>query len=193
MNRIALASLLLAPLLAAGCAPLVVGGAATGVAVVHDRRTAEAVLDDQAIELKVASWLAGDGEIKARAHVSVTSYNRIVLLTGEAPTPALRARAEAIARRHPKVRAVRNEIAVATPTTLGRRSRDALVTGRVKAALVGIEDLPGFDPTRVKVVTENGTVYLMGLLYRREADAVVARARGVDGVARIVRVFEYLD
>lgn len=185
--------ILVAPLLLSGCAPLVVGGAAaTGVSVVHDRRTAGALIEDQAIELRVKSALKKEPGMSDQTHINVTSYNGVVLLSGEAPTEALRRRAAEIARRTDKVRRVHNELTLAAPSAMMVRSSDALITTKVKAELFKIK-IKGFDPSRVKVVTENGTVFLMGLVTRAEAEAAVAVARQVSGVQRIVKLFEYLD
>ncbi len=177
-----------------GCTPVVVGGAAVATAeVVHDRRTAGTIIEDQAIELKAYRAIHKDRELASQSHISVTSYNMNVLLTGETPTEELRQRAAEIVRRIPKVRRVYNELAVAGPSSLTSRSNDALITAKVKLALFKIKGLEGFDPTRVKVVTERGNVYLMGLLTHREADAVAEAARRVSGVQRVIKLFEYID
>lgn len=176
-----------------GCAPLVVGGTATGVAVVHDRRTAGTVLEDQAIELKALSALRKEEDLYKQSHINVTSYNMMVLLSGETPTEAYKQRAAEIVGNVEKVRQVYNELRVAAPSSMMTRSSDTLITGKVKTSLFSIRGLEGFDPTRVKVVTENGTVYLMGLLTRREGDAVAEQARRVGGVQRVVKLFEYID
>jgi osmotically-inducible protein OsmY len=193
MHRILIASILglvLAGALA-GCEALVVGSAATGTAVVHDRRTAGSFVEDENIELKAASALSKDQEIKDKAHISVTSFNQIVLLTGEAPTEAMRARAENIVAKIAKVRRVHNEVVIGAPSAMSARASDTWITGKVKTRLFKVK-IKNFDPTRVKVVTENGTVFLMGLLTRAEADAVVDQVRQVGGVQRVVKVFEYI-
>ena len=176
-----------------GCAPLVVGGTATGVAVVHDRRTAGTVLEDQAIELKAIGALRKHEDLYKQSHFNVTSYNMMVLLSGETPTEAYKQRAHEIVSRVERVRRVYNELSVAAPSSMMSRSSDTLITGKVKTSLFRIKGLEGFDPTRVKVVTENGTVYLMGLLTRREGDAVAEQARSIGGVQRVVKLFEYID
>lgn len=189
LNRILLI-LCLAPLwLTTGCAPLIVAGGATGVAVVHDRRSAGTVIDDQTIEFQALGSLHADKELYRQAHINVTSYNRVALLTGEAPTEELKNRAAEIVRGIEKVRRAHNEITLAAPSSFTSRSADTLLTGRVKAAMVGIE---GFDPTRVKVVTENGVVYLLGLVTRAEAQTATEAARTTSGVQRVVRIFEYV-
>lgn len=195
MKRIARLAILVLPaasVLLSGCAPLIIAGGATAAGVYHDRRTAGSVISDETIELKAARALYLDKDIHDQAHVSATSYNQIVLLTGEAPTPELRTQAENLVRGISGVRLVHDEISIGAPTTLAVRGEDAWITTKVKTGLFRIK-LPGFDPTRVKVVTENANVYLMGLLRRDEAEAVVNRVRTVDGVRRVVKVFEYID
>jgi osmotically-inducible protein OsmY len=194
MNRLGLILCTLLPSLVvlSGCAPVVVGGAATTVGVAHDRRTSGSVIEDQAIEMRVYNRLSEDEEIKQQAHINVTSYDGIVLLSGETPSEALRTRAGQIARDAEKVRRVHNEIQIAAPSSMMTRSSDSWITAKVKSSLFGVK-IEGFDPTRVKVVTENGTVYLMGLVTHAEAEAATAQAREVSGVQRIVKLFQYLD
>jgi len=193
MPRFTLITLLLSATLLNGCTQLIAGGAATGVAVVHDRRSAGTVIDDQTIELKTLRAILSDEALSKRVHVNVTSYNMITLITGEAPTEELRRQVEQIARSVPKVRRVHNEIVVAAPSSLMARSSDTLITTKVKTNLLQIDHIEDFDPTRVKVVTENGTVFLMGLLKRREAEATTDVARRTSGVQRVVKIFEYLN
>jgi osmotically-inducible protein OsmY len=188
-----LSTLLITNLIISGCAPVVVGGAvATTATVAHDRRTTGAQVEDKAIKARVKSALHDDAEIKEQTHINVAAFNGIVLLSGEAPSEALRARAGDHARRAEKVRRVHNEIKIAAPSSMMTRSSDSWLTTKVKSSLVGL-GVDGFDPLRVKVVSENGTVYLLGLVYHREADAVVEKAQQVSGVQRIVKLFEYLD
>jgi osmotically-inducible protein OsmY len=176
-----------------GCAPVVVGGAAAGGAALHSRRTVGTFVDDQGIELKARLAILDNKELNSQIHVSVTSYNGMVLLTGQAPTESLRQQAQDIVAGIDKVRLVHNEMSIAAPNSIMTRTSDTLITAKVKTALFNIKGLEGFDPTRVKIVTEDGIVYLMGLLYRSEADAVVDQARQVGGAKKIVKVFEYLD
>jgi osmotically-inducible protein OsmY len=176
-----------------GCAPVVVGGAATGAAAIQDRRTVGSFIDDEGVELKARNAIIKDKDLNSQIHINITSYNGIVLLSGEAPTEELRARAESITRGIEKVRLIHNEMTIAAPSSMMTRSSDTLITSKVKTSLFGIKGLEGFNPTRVKVVTENGTVYLMGMLFRNEATAVTERARQVGGVQRVVKLFEYLD
>ncbi|MGD2136849.1 MAG: BON domain-containing protein [Gammaproteobacteria bacterium] len=176
-----------------GCATAVVGGAATGASAAHDRRTLGTFIDDQGIELKVRLAIFNEKELNSQIHINVICINGVVLLVGQAPTAALKQQAEDIARNVEKVRLVHNEMSIAAPNSLMTRSSDTLITAKVKANLFGIEGHEDFDPTRVKVVTENGVVYLMGILYRSEAEAVTARTRQVGGVQKVVKLFEYAD
>ena len=187
-SRLGLAVLATSVLLSAlpACAPLVVGGmAATGVMVAVDRRTSGTQLEDQGIELKAGKRVRD--AIGDRGHVNVTAYNRQVLLTGEVPTEQDKAMAVQIASKVENVRAVVNELAVMPSTTLTQRSNDALVSGRVKAAIVDTKELSihAFD-----VVTERGTVYLLGRVTDRESKLVTQVVRQVQGVQRVVRVLE---
>ncbi len=189
---LALGTLLTTTLLLNACVPLVIGGAATTASVAHDRRTTGSVVEDQSIKLRIRSALNKDPELSKQAHINITSFNGIVLLSGEAPTSAMHQRAGDIARRAEKVRRVHNELQIAAPSSIMSRTSDSWITTKVKSSLLAIKQ-KGFDPTRVKVVTENGTVYLMGLVTRSEADAVTEEARKNKGVQRIVKLFEYLD
>ncbi len=173
-----------------GCAPAIVGGVAGSAAVAHDTRTFGTQVEDEVIENKINARIFEDRELYERSHINATSYNNLVLLTGEAPTEEMRQRIEALAQRTKKVRDVYNEIAVREPTVLSVRSNDAWITTKVKGQTLRIKD---FDPTRVKVVTERGIVYLMGMLTRREGDAVAELVRRVEGVQQVVKLFEYAD
>lgn len=170
------------------CVPLVMGGAVvTGMAMV-DRRSSGAQLDDEAIELRTSNRVRqAFGE---RVHINATSYNRQVLLTGEVGSSNDKQQAEQIAARVDNVRGVINELAVMGSSSLGTRSNDTVTTGRVKAALLDAPDLSG---TAFKVVTERGTVYLMGRVTQREAERGTEVVRSVGGVQRVVRVFEYIS
>lgn len=175
-----------------GCAPAIVAGGAAGASVVHDRRTPGAVIEDQTIELKAIQARNRDPGLSEQAHINITSYNGIVLLTGEAPSPELRQRMEELVQDIEHVRRVHNEIALASPSAYSARTSDTWITTKAKTSLFKVKR-ENFDPTRVKVVTEGGVVYLMGLLNRAEADAVVDQVRQVGGVQRVVKVFEYID
>jgi len=185
-----LVPLLVFLLLLEGCAaPLLIGGAAaTGVTVANDRRTAGTMLDDERIELNVLSEIARDQSLVDCCHLNVTSYNGIVLLTGEAANASFAQRIVTIASKINKVREVKNEMRIAPQSEAASRSNDTLVTTRVKTQLIQDDRV---DASAIKVVTENGTVYLMGLVTPAEADAAVNITRSAQGVMRIVKVFEY--
>ena len=185
--RWALVALAAATLLGA-CAPLVVGGAMVGGALmVTDRRTSGAQVEDQAIELKAANRVreaVGD-----RGHFNITSYNRAVLITGEAATEADRTAVEQAVGKVENLRSVLNETAVMGSSSLTSRSSDTFISGRVKAAFVDAKDM---HANAFKVVTERGVVYLMGRVTEREATRATDIARGIPGVLKVVRVFEIL-
>lgn len=182
----------LATMLLTGCVPLLVGGTAMGVSVAHDRRTTGAQVDDQTIELKL--YDAFNQKLPPGNHINTTSYNGMVLLTGEVVSEAARQQAEQIARNlgEPQVREVYNELVVGSPSSASVQSNDALLTTKVKSALVQITNIPDFDPSRVKVVTDRGVVYLMGLVRPQEANAAADAASQVGGVKQVVTLFEYI-
>jgi osmotically-inducible protein OsmY len=186
-----LLTICLTALILQGCAAAVVGGAAATAAVAHDRRTAGTVVEDQSIELKAYDSIAKDPIFKEQGNIHVTSYNLVVLLTGQAADEGLRSKAEQIVSGIDRVRRVVNEIEIGSKATLVESSRDAALTTEVKLKLTQIR-LSDFDPLRVKVVTERGAVFLMGLITKKEADAVTDVVRHISGVRRVVRVFEYI-
>jgi osmotically-inducible protein OsmY len=171
-----------------GCFPMVAVGVGAGTLMVADRRTAGNYVEDENIEWKARQRVgerAGD-----RANVSVTSFNRNVLLTGEAPDAATRDEITRIVGNVPSVRAVTNEMQVGSPASLSSQGNDSYVTSKVKARFV---EAGRFSPNYVKVITEAGTVYLLGLVTRAEADAATDIARTTEGVQKVVRVFEYIS
>ena len=174
-----------------GCATAVVGGAATGAAVVYDRRTAPTVLEDQNIEIKALKLLFDRPEIRKHSNISITSYNHKVLLSGEADTRGIGRDYANLVSRIPQVKKVYNEVIIGPSGSMLDRSNDTYLTSKVKAALFGI-DIEGFNPTRVKVVTNQGTVYLMGLVTPQEAAAAAEKARFVTGVLKVVKLFDYI-
>jgi len=191
MLWIRLAGVVLSIAVLNGCAGLLIGGTAVGVSVAHDRRTTGTVVDDQTIEMKIYDAL--NRQLPPGNRISTTSYNGIVLLTGEVVSEAARRQAEAIARGiEPPVREVYNELVIGRPSPLSRQSNDAMITTKVKSALFQIK-IKDFDPSRVKVVTDRSVVYLMGLVRRNEADAAADVASRVDGVRQVVTLFEYIN
>lgn len=182
--------LLAAVLVLPSCAPVIVAGAGTAAVAAHDRRTVGALIDDQTIELKVAGAVKSEDSLKQGTHVNVTSVNGIVLLSGEATTNEMLERVLAKAREVAGIRRIVNEVRIAPPSSFGSRAYDAWLTTKVKTRLIHTEDI---DSTRVKVVTENDAVYLMGLVTRQEGDVATGAATQVGGVARVVKLFEYID
>lgn len=183
-----LALVMMLPLLG-GCVAAVVGGAAAGTAAVaSDRRTTGIYAEDENIEWKISLGIRQ--KLGDKVHVNVTSFNRIVLLTGETPTEEMRQEVEKIARSTENVRELRNEIVVGTPTTIGTWSDDSYLTTKVKYNLLSHADV---SSNNVKVVSENGVVYLLGLVTRKEASAAAQAASTTGGVKKVVKVFEYTD
>lgn len=175
--------------LMSACAPLLIGGAmASGALMYSDRRTSGAQLEDQAIELKAGPRLKealGD-----RAHLNVTSYNRLVLITGEVASEADREAAQKAIAGIENVRSTVNEAAVMGLSSLTSRSSDALLTSKVKAAFI---DNGNLQANAVKVVTERATVHLMGRVTEKEAAKAAEVASTVSGVQKVVRVFEMIS
>ena len=171
-----------------GCLPLVLGGAVMGGMVATDRRTSGTYVEDEGIELKAAARIRE--RLGDRVHINVTSYNRQVLLTGEAPTAEDKQLIEQVVAQVENVRNTVNEISILGNSTLTQRSSDAVVTGRVKAQLLDARDLLS---NAFKIVTERGTVYLMGRVSQREANRATEIITATQGVQRLVRVLEILS
>jgi osmotically-inducible protein OsmY len=173
----------------AGCAPLIVGGAAVmGGMLASDRRTSGTVVEDEGIEIKAQSRIRDS--LFERAHVNVTSYNRQVLLTGEVPSAQDKQLVEKIVAGVDNVRNIVNELEVLGNSTLTQRSSDSLVTGRAKAALLDSQDL---FANAFKITTERGTTYMMGRVTQREAKRATDIISGTSGVQRVVRVLEIIS
>lgn len=185
-TQMVMGAMLLSMLLSA-CAPAMFGGVIGTAMVASDRRTSGAQVDDEAIEIRGA--LAMRENFGTNSRINITGYNRQVLLTGEVANDQQRMQAEQLVGKLPNVRSIVNELAVGPASSLSERSNDVLITARVKAAMVDTEDV---FANVYKVVTERGTVYLMGRVTQREAQRATEVARGVSGVKRVVRVFEFL-
>jgi osmotically-inducible protein OsmY len=182
----ACALLALAVALLQGCELAILGaGSAAAVSAIEDRRTTGTQLDDKDIEGRAGSRIDRFGDA---AHVNVNAYNRSVLLTGEIPDERTREEIEKMVLGLPNVRAVTNDLQIAGTASLGARTNDSFITSKVKARFL---DAKRFNPIHVKVVTEAGVVYLMGLVTEREADDAVDIARTTGGVRKVVKVFEY--
>ncbi len=173
-----------------GCAGLMVAGAATGAAASQDRRTVPTQLEDSNIEIKSIATLFEDDEVWSGTNIDVVSYNTIVLLIGQAPTASLKSKAQKVIEEIPKVRKVYNQIRIAAPISFFARRNDEYLTSKVKSSMLFANDFPS---GKVKVVTENNEVFLLGLVTNSEADKAVDIARNIDGVTRVVKVFEIIE
>jgi osmotically-inducible protein OsmY len=186
LSKAALCAALLSSL--QGCVAIVAGGAVAGAVATADRRTLGAQTEDKAIAVKAESRM---GSIVGDAgHVNVNSYNRKVLLTGEVRDEAMKRAVEDEVRAISNVENVINELVVAGPSSYTSRSSDTLITSKVKLSLA---DKQTVKATSFKVVTERGTVYLMGLVTQREGNIAAQVAQGVSGVMRVVKMFEYIS
>ncbi|MBK7768035.1 MAG: BON domain-containing protein [Sulfuritalea sp.] len=183
-----LAALALCVPLLGGCVGAAVVGVGAGALMLADRRNSETYLSDESMEVRATSRI--NEKYGDKVHVNVTSYNRMLLLTGEVPTEAIKADVEKIASGVPNVKSISNELAIAGPSGFAGRSNDSYITSKVKARFV---DAGKFSPNLVKVVTEAGVVFLLGLVTQAEADAAVEIARTTGGVLKVVRVFEIIS
>lgn len=169
------------------CAPLMFGGVIGGAMVASDRRTTGIQVEDEGIEQRAASAMREN--FGTKEHINITSYNRQVLISGEVTSDLVRRQAEQLVGKVQNVRGVINELAVGPASSNSERASDVLLAAKVKAAMVDTEDV---FANVYKVVAERGTIYLMGRVTQREAQRATDVVRGVSGVKRVVRVFEYL-
>ena len=187
MNARLIALLLLAALPLAACVPMVIGaGGAAVYSSLEDRRSTGTQIEDESIEVRASNRISD--RFGSRVHVNVTSYNRVALVTGEVPDERARDEIEKIVRAVPNVREVTNDLQVSGISSYGSRSNDAYLTSKVRGRLL---DTKRVSPVHLKVVTESGVVYLMGLVTEPEADEAVDIARNTGGVRKGVKVFEY--
>lgn len=180
---------LLASTLATGCAPLLIGGAmAGGVSVATDRRTSGAQLEDETIEVKAAARVRE--QLGEKVHANINSYNRVVLITGEANSEESKARLETIVGGVENVQKVMNEVGIGAASSLGSRTNDTVIQGKVKAKLIDARDL---HSNAFYVVVERGEVFLMGRVTEREAARATDISRQISGVKKVVRAFEIIS
>jgi len=184
----ALVAALLMSLGLSACAPVVMGSFVGGAMVASDRRTSGALVEDEGIEQRASAAMRENFGDK-NAHVNITSYNRQVLITGEVANDRIRAQVEQLVSKVPNVRSIVNELGIGPVSTVSERSNDSLITARVKASMIDSTDI---FASVFKVITERGTVYLMGRVTQNEAARATDIARGVPSVKRVVRVFEYI-
>ena len=176
---------LVAMLLLAGCPAAIIGGGAVAYGTIEDRRTSGTMIDDDSIETRISR--AVRERYGENTHVNVTSFNRSVLLTGEIPEETRRAEIDKVAQGAGNVRNITNELQVGAPSSMGARANDSYITTKVKGRLL---DSNKVNPIHVKVVTEAGVVYLMGIVTEQEAADAVDVARNTGGVVKVVRIFD---
>jgi len=184
-----LASLLIVTSLQ-GCAPVLVAGAATGALVAHDRRSAGTILDDQTSERKINSAIQQDTKLMKNSRIKAIVFNGVALLVGQVPSEQHRKRAAAHARQNMKVKQVNNEIKITEAIGLKVQNNDIAITFKAKSSLLSTK---GVSSAYVKVISERGVVYLMGLVTREEGDVAAKTVQRVKGVQGIVKVFEYIE
>jgi len=194
MKKFFLLFLLLNSLLMAGCSTVATDhDEITEQSLLQDRRPRETIALDKEIETEAYSELNSDNDLLNQSHFTITAYNGAVLVTGETPTEALEKKIISTVQAIPNVKLIHNNLTIADPSDSGSRANDQFITDSVKKALNQIRTIPDFDPAMVKVITENGTVYLMGLVHRDEGAVVINVTRLQPGIKQIVTVFEYID
>lgn len=191
VSRMAFTALVfsLSAILLSGCSSILAVGTAEPIQENPGKRTIGSIVDDEVIETKTLVNIRKTGDRLAQAHIVVTSYNGIVLLAGQVASAPLREQAATVAAAIPKVQRVYNELTVSGATSGMARSNDAWITAKIKSKMLAKSAIPA---NRIKVVTENGTVYLMGLLSKEEGDRAAELARKTAGVQKVVRIFEYI-
>ena len=194
MKKLFLPLVLLNCLLISACSSVATNpDTITEQTLLQDRRTREAILIDNNIETEAYSELNSDDALLNHCHFTITAYNGAVLITGEAPNEALGKKIIATVQVIPNVKLIHDNLITARPSDANSRANDQLITDTVKTALSQIRTMPDFDPAMIKVITENGTVYLMGLVQRDEGTVVINVTKLQPGINQIVTVFEYID
>jgi osmotically-inducible protein OsmY len=173
-----------------GCVPVVAGAAvgAAGGAVLYDRRPVKIMMQDDTMAYTIEKKLFANEKVRTQCHIVVTAYNGVVLLVGQAATKELKDQVTAIAKTVPKVKRIYNEVVIGTPTAYLIRTNDSWITTKVKTKLLTAKHLRS---GQFKILTENGVVYMMGMVSRSQAQSAVNIVRHVDGVQKVVKVFEY--
>ena len=188
-KKIGLLLIVSTPLLT-GCFAAVATGAVVATDMATDRRTSGIYIEDESIELKASSAISKNDSLKNTSSINVVSYNRIVLLVGQAPSQDLKNLAADIVRKTDNVRKIHNEIRIASPDSFLSTTSDSWITTKAKSLMVAEKDFPS---RHIKVITENGELFLMGMVTRAEADKAIAIVRDIDGVERVIQVFEYIQ
>ncbi|MFT5519938.1 MAG: osmotically-inducible protein OsmY [Enterobacterales bacterium] len=187
-KNISILFILATPLLS-GCVAAVATTALVGTDMATDRRTSGSYIEDQTIELKSGQAISDHNELDQSSNINVTSFNRVVLLVGQAPNESLRNTASEIVRKIDNVRKVHNEIRISAPNSLLSSTSDTWITTKAKSLMLAEQN---FASGHIKIITENGELFLMGLVTRAEADKAIAIVRNIDGVERVVQAFEYM-
>lgn len=188
MKRIAI--LMLAGILTSGCSTVVSSLKEEPIKEDPTDRTTGSFVDDELIEIKSNVNISKGSVELSSSHVNITSFNGIVLISGQVATEASRREAEQIVSQVRKIRRIHNELTITSPTSTLTRASDTWITAKIKANMIGDKDV---DASQIKVVTENGVVYLMGLVTRSQADKAVQVVKSVNGIQKIVKIFEYID
>lgn len=189
MRKILLAMLFACSLSGCFIGAVAAGGAAAG-GFASDPRTMDVINQDEEITFQVTRAIAADKELYEKAHITAVSYNRVVLMVGQAPTAEMRERAAQLAQKVKGIKRIFNQITVAEPTSATRRGKDVAITTAIKARLFGTSDVKS---NNYKVVTEDGVVYLVGLTTREQANRTVRIISATDGVQKVVKLLEYID
>ena len=194
MKKFVLLFLLFDSLLITGCSTVTtLPEEMSEQSLLKDRRTRELIVIDKEIETEAYSELNSDDDLLNQCHISITAYNGAVLVTGEAPSEELRKRIISTVQVFPNIKLLHDNLIIAPPSDSSSRVNDQFITEAVKKGLNQIRTFPDFDPAMVKVITENGTVYLMGLVHRNEGTVVINVTKLQPGIKQIVTVFEYID
>jgi len=181
--------ILLSLYLLSGCTAAVVGGAVVGTSVVLDKRTTGDYVEDQNIKTKYTHLYYQDDELSDQTHINVTSYNRQILITGEVSTEQQKQKLSHIATQIKNVRKYFNEVVISKPSSMSTRTNDSYLTSKIKTSI--FTHMSELDGAQVKVVTENSSVFLMGLVTREQGNQITEITRTTDGVKRVIKLFEY--
>ncbi len=194
MKKLVLLFLLFDSLLITGCSTITTPPEEMSEqSLLKDRRTREVIVVDKEIETEAYSELNSDDDLLNQCHITITAYNGAVLVTGEAPSEELRKKIISTVQVVPNIKLLHDNLIIAPPSDSGSRVNDQFITEAVKKGLNQIRTIPDFDPAMVKVITENSTVYLMGLVHRNEGTVVINVTKLQPGIKQIVTVFEYID
>ncbi|MFY8273919.1 division/outer membrane stress-associated lipid-binding lipoprotein [Pseudoalteromonas sp. SSDWG2] len=189
MNNKHLLAIVVSSVLLQGCAAAVVAGTAGAVTSANDRRTIGSQIDDNNIEIKATLAIKEVTGERKDTNATVVSYNGIVLLLGQVPSEQLKSMSQTAVEKVQGVRRLHNQLRVGSPTSITTQSHDTWLTSKVKSQLLAAENVSG---SNIKVITENGEVFLMGLVNKTEAEEAVNIARNISGVERVIKVFEYI-